>query len=88
VALRDNRGIARAKAHSKTEIRAWGRQGGRPGKLDLKAHDRLRKLLASGKSQTGCASILGVVTHAKAAYNYANPKKGENTSWTRSSQIH
>jgi len=53
-------GIARAKAHSKAEIRAWGRQGGRPGKLDRKAVARLSKLLASGKSQAECASILGV----------------------------
>ena len=35
MALRDNRGIARAKAHSKTEIRAWGRQGG-PGNWTAK----------------------------------------------------
>ena len=53
-------GLARAKAHSKAELRAWGRQGGRPGKLDRKALARLRKLLASGKSQTECAAILGV----------------------------
>jgi len=53
-------GIARAKAHSGAEIRAWGRQGGRPGKLDRKAIARLRKLLASGKSQGECAALLGV----------------------------
>ena len=27
---------ARAKAHSKAELRKWGKRGGRPGKLDLK----------------------------------------------------
>jgi endonuclease YncB( thermonuclease family) len=41
-------------------LRAWGKQGGRPGKPDRKARARLRKLLASGKSQTECAAILGV----------------------------
>jgi hypothetical protein len=53
-------GIARAKAHTKAELRAWGRQGGRPGKLDRKARARLKKLLASGKSQVECATMLGV----------------------------
>jgi len=53
-------GFARAKAHSKGEIRTWGKRGGRPGKLDRKARARLRKLLASGKSQAECAVILGV----------------------------
>ena len=53
-------GIARAKAHGKAEIRAWGKMGGRPGKLDRKARARLRKLLASGKSQGECATLLGV----------------------------
>ena len=53
-------GIARAKAHTRPEIGAWGRQGGRPGKLDRKALARLRKLLATGKSQAECAAVLGV----------------------------
>jgi DNA invertase Pin-like site-specific DNA recombinase len=53
-------GIARAKAHSKAELRVWGRQGGRPGKLDRKAIDRLRKLRASGKSQKECATVFKV----------------------------
>ena len=53
-------GLARAQAYSKAQIRAWGRQGGRPGKLDDKALTLLRKLLASGKSQAECARRLGV----------------------------
>ena len=53
-------GLARAKAHSKAEIRAWGRQGGRPGKLDRNARAQLRKLLGRGKSQAECAALLGV----------------------------
>jgi len=52
-------GLARAKAHSKAEIRTWGKRGGRPRKLDRKAPARLRKLLASGRSQAECAAILG-----------------------------
>ena len=53
-------GIARAKAHSKAELRAWGRLGGRPSKLDREEIALLRKLLRSRKSQAECASILGV----------------------------
>jgi hypothetical protein len=53
-------GVARAKAYSKAQLQAWGRQGGRPGKLDPRALAQLRKLLASGKSQGKCAKLLGV----------------------------
>ena len=53
-------GIARAKAYTKAELRAWGKQGGRPGKLDSKALDRPRKLLACGESQGERAKALGV----------------------------
>ena len=53
-------GRARAERHSKAEIRRWGRQGGRPSKLDRKALARLARLLAAGKSQGECAAELGV----------------------------
>jgi len=53
-------GIARAKAHSKAEIRAWGKQGGRPASLDGKALAQLRGFLKAGKSQAECATVLGV----------------------------
>ena len=53
-------GLARAKAHSKAEIRAWGKQGGRPRKLDREALSRLTELLASGKSRAECARVFGV----------------------------
>jgi len=53
-------GLARAKAHSKAQIMAWGRQGGRPGKLDRKALARLEKMLATGRSQGECALLFGV----------------------------
>jgi hypothetical protein len=55
-------GLARAKAHSKAKIRQWGRQGGRPTKMDRAALARLRELLAKGKSQADCADALGVST--------------------------
>ena len=53
-------GIARAEAHSKAELRKWGRRGGRPMSLDRKAVARLQKLLNAGKSQAVCATVLGV----------------------------
>ena len=53
-------GRARAKAHSRAEIRRWGKRGGRPVLLDRKALARLQKLLSAGKSQTDCETILGV----------------------------
>ena len=53
-------GLARAKAYSKAQIRAWGKQGGRPEKLGRAALARLRKLLARGKSQAECARLFAV----------------------------
>jgi len=53
-------GIARAKAHSKAQLRAWGKQGGRPASFDGNAITQLRRLLKAGKSQVECATILGV----------------------------
>src|ERR1019366_2197821 len=53
-------GLARALGPSKTQLRKWGKEGGRPPVLDQAAFPRLRKLLAKGKSQAECATILGV----------------------------
>ena len=53
-------GRARAKAYSKAQLRTWGKKGGRPASFGGKAIARLRKLLKAGKSQTECATILGV----------------------------
>ena len=53
-------GLARAKAHGKAQLRKWGKEGGRPVLLDTKAVARARKLLRAGKSQSECATILGV----------------------------
>ena len=57
------RGAAtRAQRYSKDQIRKWGKMGGRPARLDRRAIARLRRLLASGKSQAECANVLGVST--------------------------
>jgi hypothetical protein len=53
-------GLARARAYSKAQLRAWGKQGGRPAKLDGNLLPRLRKLLAEGKSQGECAKEFGI----------------------------
>ena len=53
-------GRARAKAYSKAQLRAWGKQGGRPASFHGKAIVRLQWLLRAGKSQAECATILGV----------------------------
>jgi hypothetical protein len=37
-------GLARAKGYSKTQLRTWGRRGGRPASFDGKALAGLRKL--------------------------------------------
>ncbi len=53
-------GKTRAGRFSKRQISEWGEQGGRPTKIDAKALERLRELLAKGKSQGECAEALGV----------------------------
>jgi len=68
-------GLARAKVHSKAQIRAWGKQGGRPASLNGRALARLQKLLRAGKSQAECASIFGVSvrTIGRAATRISGP---------------
>jgi len=53
-------GLARAKAHSKAQLRKWAKQGGRPVALDGKALAKLRRVPTSGKSQAECAKVLRV----------------------------
>jgi hypothetical protein len=53
-------GLARAKAHSKAQLRKWGKEGRRPVSLDRMALARLEALLSRGKSQAECAVMLGV----------------------------
>jgi hypothetical protein len=52
----------RAERFSKRQIAEWGKQGGRPTKVDGEALTTLRGLLAKGKSQGECAEALGVST--------------------------
>jgi hypothetical protein len=75
-------GLARAKAHSKAELREWGKQGGRPTTLGRKACTRLRRLLAGGKSQAECASTLGVSVRT-IGRAVARMKRGAAPSETR-----
>ena len=44
-------GIARTKARSKTQLRKWGKEGGRPVSLNRKSLAQLETLLHQGKSQ-------------------------------------
>jgi hypothetical protein len=37
-----------------------GKQGGRPVKLDRKGRSRLKRFLATGKTQAECAAVLSV----------------------------
>ena len=55
-------GKTRAERFSKRQIAEWGKQGGRPTKMDADALARLRELLAKRKSQGECAKSLGVST--------------------------
>ena len=74
-------GFARARAHSKAQLRKWGKEGGRPVSLDRKALDRLQALLSRGKSQAECAAMFGVsvrtigrlVARIKASDNHFQP---------------
>src|ERR1019366_9185375 len=58
MAVGPDAGLARAKAHSKAQLRKWGKEGGRPAKLDRMALARLESLLQQGKSQAKCARML------------------------------
>jgi hypothetical protein len=53
-------GRRRASLHTKAELSAWSKLGGRPVKLDSKALARLGRMLAKGKTQGQCAAALGV----------------------------
>jgi hypothetical protein len=80
-----NRGVAKAKAQSKTDPRKWGRQGGRPAKLDRKGLSQLRRLLAAGRSRVECALVLShyhpsMIGQTRAARRAA--KGTGNHEWT------
>lgn len=53
-------GTTRAKRYSRAQIRAWGKLGGRPRKLDRAALAELRNMLRRGDSKAKAAKRLGV----------------------------
>ena len=78
-------GFARAKAHSKAELRKWGKRGGRRAKLRRKL-SQFRRLLAAGRSHTECASVLGVSVRT-VSRAVARMKRGENEHHLRGSIV-
>ena len=70
-------GRARAKTYSKAQLRKWGKEGGRPPKVDRKGLARLKGLLAAGKTHAECASLLGVSVRT-VGRAVARVKRGEN----------
>ena len=53
-------GLARAKAHKKAEIRAWGKQGGRPPRLTAKQGDQMERMLREDRPHGEIARRFGV----------------------------
>ena len=53
-------GVAKGKAHSKAQLRKWGKSGGRPEKLDRKGLATSEKAAGNSTTQAECAAILGV----------------------------
>ncbi len=61
-------GHARAQAHSKAELRAWGKQGGRPPALSPKQIQRIAEWTRQGMSQEIIAQRLGVSVRTVGRY--------------------
>ena len=72
-------GKTRAERFSKRQLTEWGKQGGRPAKLDGKAIAKLRKLLDRGKSHAECAEALRVSTRTIARF-LARLKAADDTT--------
>jgi hypothetical protein len=53
-------GRARAARYTREQLREFARDAGRPAKLDRKGLATLKRLLATGTTQSECAAILGV----------------------------
>jgi hypothetical protein len=53
-------GTTRAKRYSRAQIRAWGKLGGRPRKLDRAGITQLRKRLRRGVSKAEIAKTLEI----------------------------
>jgi len=71
-------GVARAKAHSKAELRAWGKRGGRPPRLGRKGLSHLKRLLAAGRSQAERGCPRGVRSHCGSGGS-SNEERQERT---------
>jgi len=69
-------GTTRAKRYSRAQIRAWGKLGGRPPKLDSAALAKLRSMLRRGDSKAEAAKGFGISVRTLDRY-LARPK---NTS--------
>ena len=53
-------GTTRASRYSRAQIRAWGKLGGRPQKLDSAALAKLRNMVRRGDSKGQAAKRLGI----------------------------
>jgi hypothetical protein len=61
-------GTTRAKRYSRAQIRAWGKLGGRPHKLDKTAMRRLRKMLRERVAKGEIAKRLGISARTVTRY--------------------
>ncbi|MGH9398353.1 MAG: helix-turn-helix domain-containing protein [Terriglobia bacterium] len=61
-------GTTRAKRYSKAQIRAWGKLGGRPRKLDTVAAAKLRRMLRKGLPKGEIAKNLSISTRTVSRY--------------------
>ena len=53
-------GRARVARYTREQLREFARDAGRPAKLDRKGLATLKRLLATGTTQSECAAIMGV----------------------------
>ncbi len=61
-------GTTRARRYSKARIRAWGKLGGRPAKLDKAAMGNLRRMLREWVPKGEIAKRLGISTRTVTRY--------------------
>jgi hypothetical protein len=59
-------GRARAAKYSTDQLREFAKNAGRPAKLDRKGLATLKRLLATGTTQSECAAIMGVSVRTSA----------------------
>jgi hypothetical protein len=61
-------GRTRAKRYGKAQIRAWGKLGGRPPKLDKAALTELRQMLRHGVAKGEIAKKMGISARTVTRY--------------------